>query len=98
MNTLAELLVLDLAVALEQHLVDDLVFGHIHDQSATGLAQNHYTAGLGLRTSNFFLDVAGVYTRYNTYYSPYTLNNYSEPVVQVKNDRFTTTLTAGFTF
>ncbi|MBJ6143961.1 OmpP1/FadL family transporter [Hymenobacter sp. BT559] len=68
------------------------------NQSATGLAQNHYTAGLGLRTSNFFLDVAGVYTRYNTYYSPYTLNNYSEPVVQVKNDRFTTTLTAGFTF
>jgi len=44
------------------------------------------------------LDVAGVYTRYNTYYSPYLLNDYSEPVVQVKNDRFTTTVTAGFTF
>jgi hypothetical protein len=67
-------------------------------QNATGLAQNYYTAGLGLRTGSFFVDVAGVYTRYNTYYSPYLLNDYSEPVVQVKNDRYTTTLTAGFTF
>jgi hypothetical protein len=67
-------------------------------QNRPNLAQNFYTAGLGLRTSSFFLDVAGVYTRYNTYYSPYLLNDFSEPVVQVKNDRFTTTVTAGFTF
>jgi hypothetical protein len=67
-------------------------------QNRPNLAQNFYTAGLGLRTSSFFLDVAGVYTRYNTYYSPYQLNDFSEPVVQVKNDRFTTTVTAGFTF
>ncbi|TVT41185.1 hypothetical protein FNT36_06910 [Hymenobacter setariae] len=69
------------------------------NQSATNLAQNNYTAGLGLRTGNFFLDAAGVYSRYNTYYSPYELSNSaSQPTVQVKNDRFTTTLTAGFTF
>lgn len=68
------------------------------NQSATNLAQNYYTAGLGLRTGSFFLDVAGVYSRYNTYYSPYELNNFSEPVVQVKNDRYTTSVTAGFTF
>lgn len=64
----------------------------------TNLAQNFYTAGLGLRQGNFFLDVAGVYTNYNSYYNPYQLNNYSEPVVQVKNTRFTTTVTAGLTF
>ena len=68
------------------------------NQSATNLAQNYYTAGLGLRTGSFFLDVAGVYSRYNTYYSPYQLNSYTEPVVQVKNDRYTTSVTAGFTF
>ncbi|RZK15630.1 MAG: hypothetical protein EOO56_22450 [Hymenobacter sp.] len=67
-------------------------------QNRPNLAQNYYTAGLGLRTSSFFLDVAGVYTRYNTYYSPYTLADASQPVVQLKNDRYTTTLTAGFTF
>jgi len=68
------------------------------NQSATNLAQNYYAAGLGLRTGSFFLDVAGVYSRYNTYYSPYQLNSYTEPVVQVKNDRYTTSVTAGFTF
>jgi len=64
----------------------------------TDLAQNYYTAGLGVRTGSFFVDLAGVYTRYNTYYSPYLLNDYTEPVIQVKNSRFTTTLTAGLSF
>lgn len=68
------------------------------NQSSSGQAQNYYTAGLGLRQGNFFLDAAGVYTRFNTYYSPYLLNDYSEPVVKVNNSRFTTTVTAGFTF
>ncbi len=64
----------------------------------TDLAQNYYTAGLGVRTGSFFVDLAGVYMRYNTYYSPYLLNNYTEPVIQVQNSRFTTTLTAGLSF
>ena len=66
--------------------------------SFTNLDQNYYTVGLGVRQGNFFLDLAGVYTRYNTYYSPYLLNNYNEPVIQVQNSRFTTTLTGGLTF
>jgi hypothetical protein len=68
------------------------------NQSDAGQAQNYYTAGLGLRQGNFFIDAAGVYTQFNTYYSPYLLNDYSEPVVKVNNTRFTTTVTAGFTF
>jgi len=64
----------------------------------TDLAQNYYTAGLGVRTGSFFVDLAGVYTRYNTYYSPYLLNDYKEPVIQVKNSRFTANLTAGLSF
>ncbi|MFD1870835.1 OmpP1/FadL family transporter [Hymenobacter bucti] len=68
------------------------------NQSATNLAQDYYTAGLGLRTGSFFFDVAGVYTRYNTYYSPYTLVSASAPVVQVSNDRYSGSVTAGFTF
>ncbi len=68
------------------------------NSSFTNLDQNYYTAGLGMRQGNFFLDLAGVYTRYNTYYSPYLLNDYTEPVIQVQNSRFTTTLTAGLTF
>jgi hypothetical protein len=66
--------------------------------SFTNLAQNYYTAGLGVRTGSFFVDLAGVYTRYNTYYSPYLLDSATEPIIQVQNSRFTTTLTAGLTF
>ncbi|MGI4867030.1 MAG: hypothetical protein ACRYFZ_24145 [Janthinobacterium lividum] len=66
--------------------------------SYTNLAQNYYTGGLGLRQGNFFVDVAGVYTRYNTYYSPYAILDGTQPVVQVQNSRFTTTVTAGLTF
>jgi hypothetical protein len=68
------------------------------NSSFTNLAQNYYTAGLGVRTGSFFVDLAGVYTRYNTYYSPYLLDSATEPIIQVKNNRFTTTLTAGLTF
>ncbi|HEX8326375.1 MAG TPA: hypothetical protein VF629_02455 [Hymenobacter sp.] len=60
--------------------------------------QNFYTAGLGLRQSNFFLDVAGVYTTFDRVYRPYTLNSGAEPVIDVTNSRFTTSVTAGFTF
>jgi hypothetical protein len=66
--------------------------------SFTNLSQNYYTAGLGVRTGSFFVDLAGVYTTYNTYYSPYLLNDFTEPVVQIKHSRFTATVTAGLTF
>ena len=61
-------------------------------------AQNFYTAGLGLRQGNFFLDAAGVYTTVNQYYAPYSLQNGSQPVVKVDGSRYTTTITAGLTF
>ncbi|HEX8505538.1 MAG TPA: hypothetical protein VF630_09230 [Hymenobacter sp.] len=61
-------------------------------------SQNFYTAGLGLRQGNFFLDVAGVYTTFDRIYRPYELANRLEPVINVTNSRFTTSLTAGITF
>ncbi len=61
-------------------------------------ARSYYTAGLGLRQGNFFLDVAEVYNSYNNYYSPYYLANGQQPVVAVNNTRYTTSITAGLTF
>ena len=61
-------------------------------------AQNFYTAGAGLRQGNFFLDAAAVYTTLNQQYTPYTLRNGLEPLVKVSNNRYTTSVTAGFTF
>lgn len=60
-------------------------------------AQNFYTAGLGLRQGNFFLDAAGVYTTFNQLYTPYTVGGL-EPTIKVNNSRFTTNVTAGITF
>lgn len=60
--------------------------------------QEFYTAGVGFRASGFFLDLAGVYTSFNQLYSPYSLTSQQEPVVSVSSSRFTTNVTAGFTF
>ena len=60
--------------------------------------QNFYTAGLGLRQGNFFLDAATVYTTLAQLYTPYSLPNGLQPVINVNTNRFTTSLTAGLTF
>ena len=61
-------------------------------------ARSYYTAGLGLRQGNFFLDVAEVYSSYNTAYSPYFLQSGQEPTIALNNSRYTTSITAGITF
>ena len=60
-------------------------------------AQNFYTAGAGLRQGNFFLDAAAVYTTFNQQSTPYNLDGL-EPLIKINNTRYTTSLTAGFTF
>lgn len=61
-------------------------------------ARSYYTAGLGLRQGNFFVDVAEVYNSYDNYYSPYYLGSGQEPQVALNNSRYTTAITAGLTF
>jgi len=58
--------------------------------------QNFYTAGAGIRQGNFFLDAAVVYTTFNQQYTPYDLD--VAPLIKVNNNRYTTSVTAGFTF
>lgn len=60
-------------------------------------AQNFYTAGAGLRQGNFFIDAAAVYTTFDQLSTPYSLNGL-EPTIKTNNSRYTTILTAGFTF
>lgn len=78
-------------------------FAHYGDPykntSLADRSQNFYTAGAGLRQKNFFLDLAGVYSSGSQVYTPYELNNASRtPRITIDDDRFTTTLTAGFMF
>ena len=65
-------------------------------------AQNFYTAGLGLRQSNFFLDAAGVYSTYSQSYTPYHVYDSKgfdiAPLIKTNASRYTTTITAGLIF
>jgi hypothetical protein len=61
-------------------------------------AQNYYTAGAGIRQGNFFLDVAAVYHAFDQAYTPYTIGASREPLINVNNNRYTTSVTAGITF
>ena len=65
-------------------------------------AQNFYTAGLGLRQRNFFLDAAGVYSTFNQSYTPYRVYDArgvdSAPLIKTDASRYTTTITAGIIF
>ena len=73
-------------------------YGDPYRGSTTDRAQNFYTGGVGLRQNNFYLDIAAVYATNNQLYSPYVLASGQQPVVRVDNRRYTTTVTAGFTF
>ncbi len=66
--------------------------------SSYGRAQNYFTGGLGIRTKTFFVDLAGVYLDTKDQYQPYSLASVASPVVNITNNRFTTSLTGGFIF
>ncbi|MBO9675282.1 MAG: outer membrane protein transport protein [Sphingobacteriaceae bacterium] len=58
----------------------------------------YYTGGLGYRIDNYYFDVA--YQNYQTNFnsSPYLLNDYSEPVADIKSKRNNVFLTFGVRF
>ncbi|TGE26508.1 OmpP1/FadL family transporter [Hymenobacter metallicola] len=72
-------------------------YGDPYKNSTFDRTQNFFTGGVGIRQNNFFVDVAGVYHTSKRFYSPYTLNE-NTPVVSVDANRYTTTVTAGWTF
>ncbi|MCB2379999.1 hypothetical protein LGH70_20565 [Hymenobacter sp. BT635] len=72
-------------------------YGDPYKKNAFDRTQNYFTAGAGIRQSNFFLDVAAVYGTNKRFYSPYALDN-GAPVVSVDGTRYTTTVTAGWSF
>jgi hypothetical protein len=73
-------------------------YGDPYRSSTTSRAQQFYTLGAGIRQNNFFIDAAGVYTTFNQQYSPYTIASGQQPLINVSNNRYTTTITAGMTF
>lgn len=60
--------------------------------------QSYYSVGAGVRTSSFFVDIAGVYLDGREQYQPYSLAYVAPPAVNINNNRFTASLTGGLLF
>ncbi|WP_400192632.1 OmpP1/FadL family transporter [Hymenobacter sp. B81] len=73
-------------------------YGDPYANSDFDRTQQYYTGGIGVRQKNAFFDLAGVYSKANRFYQPYTLADDSQPRVQVEGSRFTTTVTLGLLF
>ncbi|WP_055562366.1 hypothetical protein [Hymenobacter sp. AT01-02] len=76
-------------------------FAHNGDPFKTSTfnrAQNYFTGGLGLYQRNVYIDLAGVYNTDDSYTSAYTLASGLQPVIGVKTNRFTTSVTVGVNF
>ncbi|MCO4294791.1 hypothetical protein NF867_18150 [Solitalea sp. MAHUQ-68] len=60
--------------------------------------RNYYTGGLGYRVNNFYIDAVYVNSSYKTTYRPYLLDDFSEPVVNIKQSNNSVVLTVGTRF
>ncbi|MBK0404198.1 hypothetical protein I5M27_14475 [Adhaeribacter sp. BT258] len=75
-------------------------FAHYGDAFDSNLdrARKYFTGGIGLKEKNYFLDAAYVFGKWNSYYSPYILNDNSQPVVTTENKNTSFVITGGFNF
>lgn len=73
-------------------------YGDPYKNSDYDRQQSVITAGAGIRQANYFLDVALVNTDYNSIYSPYVLNDGTQPVINTRNRYNNVLFTVGFNF
>ncbi|GAB3194466.1 TonB-dependent receptor [Pontibacter aydingkolensis] len=59
---------------------------------------NSYTAGAGVRLKNYYADLAYVRSTGDSRYSPFTLDNGDQPVVDIREKLSTVMLTFGYNF
>ncbi len=57
-----------------------------------------YSAGVGYRTSNFYIDFAAIMSQENNSYRPYSINSALSPLVGLKNSATSFIVTVGFPF
>lgn len=61
-------------------------------------ARKNITAGFGIRGNDVYADLGYVYTFYDGFYQPYTLNNRVVPTASLNNSAANIALTVGFRF
>ena len=73
-------------------------YGDPYKNSTLDRGRNYYTVGIGLKEERYFIDAAYVHSAWNSYYSPYKLNDNSQPVVKIENTNVNFVITTGFNF
>ena len=74
------------------------LYGDPYKSSGYDRQKQYITAGAGIRQDNRFFDVALVNSKYNSVYSPYSLQDNSQPVVTTKNTGNSVVFTLGLNF
>ncbi len=59
---------------------------------------NFYSGGLGYRNNNYYIDLAYQRVQTNSTFSPYLLDDFKEPIAEVKNTKNNVFLTVGLRF
>ncbi|ALI99250.1 hypothetical protein DC20_10020 [Rufibacter tibetensis] len=55
------------------------LYGDPFKNSDVNQARSYYTAGIGIRQANFFIDGALVYSKYNSVYTPFVNTEFDDP-------------------
>ncbi|QNF32467.1 hypothetical protein HUW51_06890 [Adhaeribacter swui] len=74
------------------------LYGDPYKSSAYDRDKRYITAGVGIKQENHFFDLAVVNSRYNSVYSPYSLIDNLQPVVNSENTTNSVLFTVGFNF
>jgi hypothetical protein len=74
------------------------LYGDPYENRTYDRKKTYLTAGVGIKQANYFFDLALVNTAYNSIYSPYVLNDLSQPVVITKNRYNNLLFTLGMNF
>jgi hypothetical protein len=76
------------------------LMGDPYQQQQNGINNSisSYSAGVGYRTTNFYIDFATILSQYDQSYRPYTLQSAASPLVTLKNQATTFSFTIGFPF
>jgi hypothetical protein len=76
------------------------LMGDPYQQQQNGINNSisSYSAGVGYRATNFYIDFATILSQYDQSYRPYTLQSAASPLVTLKNQATTFAITVGFPF
>ena len=74
------------------------LYGDPYENKRYDRKKTYLTAGVGIRQANYFFDLALVNTAYDSVYSPYVLNDLSQPVVVTRNRYNNLLFTLGMNF